>query len=78
MKIAWFPVMALLAFAPGWAAGQEIPQKFAPEQIGPRTQIDGISALVNVVEGHLKQTQANIATTATHVNEIDAVRNALK
>lgn len=42
-----------------------------------KTQIDGISALVGVVEGHLKQTQANIATTATHVGEIDVVRKSL-
>lgn len=42
-----------------------------------RSQIDGISALVGVVEGHLKQTQTNIAETSAHVGEIDAVRKAL-
>lgn len=42
-----------------------------------RSQIDGISALVGVVEGHLKSTQANIGTTSSHVGEIDAVRKSL-
>jgi hypothetical protein len=43
-----------------------------------RAQIDQVQTLVGVVEGHIKQTQADIAKTDTHVKEIDAVRKALE
>ncbi len=43
-----------------------------------RAQIDSVSTLVGVVEGHLKATQADITKTATHVNQIDDVRKALE
>ncbi len=42
-----------------------------------RTQIDSITKLVGVVEGHLKQTQTNIQSTATNVGRIDGVKNKL-
>lgn len=42
-----------------------------------REQIDGISKLVGVVEGHLKSTQENISATAKHVSGVDAVRKDL-
>jgi hypothetical protein len=43
-----------------------------------KSQIDLITTLVGEVEGHLKRTQTNIQTTATHVGEIDSVRKALQ
>lgn len=43
-----------------------------------KSQIDLITTLVGEVEGHLKRTQTNIQTTATHVGEIDGVRKALQ
>ncbi len=42
-----------------------------------RDQIDSISKLVTVVEGHIKSTQDNIALTAKHVSGVDAVRKDL-
>ena len=42
-----------------------------------RTQIDSINKLVVEVEGHIKTTQADIAKTKKHVDEIDDVRKAL-
>lgn len=43
-----------------------------------KSQIDLIQTLVGEVEGHLKRTQTNIQTTATHVGEIDGVRKSLQ
>ena len=42
-----------------------------------KEQVDQISKLVAEVEGHLKSTQTNITTTATHVGEVDKVRKSL-
>lgn len=43
-----------------------------------KSQIDSIQTLVGEVEGHIKKTQADIAQTAKHVNEIDEVRKKLE
>jgi prophage DNA circulation protein len=42
-----------------------------------KKQIDSITALVKVVEGHIVKTQKDIVTTSKHVGEIDKVRKAL-
>lgn len=43
-----------------------------------RTQIDSITTLVGVVEGHIKTAQTDIAKTSKHVDEIDDIRKALE
>lgn len=43
-----------------------------------KAQIELITSLVAEVEGHLKKTQTDIASTAKHVGEIDGVRKSLQ
>lgn len=43
-----------------------------------KAQIDTITTLVGVVEGHIKKTQEDIQKTSNHVKEIDDVRKALE
>ena len=56
----------------------EIKNKLGDLAQQTQSQINEINALVEVVEGHLKNTEENIAKTARNVARIDEVRSALQ